>query len=82
MTDKRCATCRHWDANGKEFEIAGGYRCSYETERRKCSAVPATERPHDGTDETSAAVLVDCDWSGAAMLTRPSFGCVLWEEKT
>ncbi len=65
----RCGTCRHWGAKEGMRDGDGG--------RSACRAV---EDP-DYHDEFPDALALLWSYDGAALYTKPEFGCVLHELK-
>ena len=78
-TTGRCATCRHWDAE-PHSENMQVHRC-----RRVLEWWEATSWDDDGErvwkPEAADVLAFTNDGSSyrADLLTRPEFGCVMWE---
>lgn len=65
-TEKRCRTCGHWG----EWEIEG--------EGMVCDAIRSDV--DGGSAEDPAFISLDST-TEAAFITRPDFGCVLWQAR-
>jgi hypothetical protein len=82
MNEQRCATCKWWSDEPESASLSV----------RRCLRVlqwwDATEWDDDGMDlkwtaEASGVLAFADDGSSyrAGLLTRPEFGCVMWEGK-
>lgn len=76
MTDKRCATCRHWDppVGGRDFCWDDEGK-QHELPQRACGRIVSPERLTVGDAERPA--FVSANFVGS-LSTLPTFGCVLW----
>jgi hypothetical protein len=72
----RCESCRFWQENKSGIDGATTFRAQVGDRWGHCEAAP-----HDDYGPDVQATVVDHEGYNAALHTRPTFGCVLWEAK-
>ncbi len=81
-----CKDCRHWggviedDPGNPDLHIVDG-------RRRECRLIPLTKEPYSRRKRNKLVVAWDCSGrpqrarEAVALLTAPTFGCLLFEAK-